>query len=136
MLLWRAAFWHVGSASRHYMIGGVFGVVKGVFSCGFARRGIPAYAGMTGGGAGHDGDGAGYDGMGGWEWGNAKAQRKAGGNDVMGGREWGNAKAQGRNEKQAGDSRLRGNDGGGVGHDGRDEGYDVMGCGSDTHMTH
>ena len=35
----------------------------------------------------------------------------------MGGREWGNAKAQGRNEKQARDSRLRGND--------------VMGCGND-----
>ena len=30
----------------------------------------------------------------------------------------GNAKAQGRNEKQAGDSRLRGNDG-------MDAGYDV-----------
>ena len=32
-----------------------------------------------------------------------------------GGREWGNAKAQGRNERQAGDSRLRGNDGTRVG---------------------
>jgi len=39
-----------------------------------AGRGIPAYAGMTGGC----------------------------GNGGMGGREWGNAKAQGRNEKQAG----------------------------------
>ena len=40
-----------------------------------------------------------------------------GGYDGMGGREWGNAKAQGRNEKQAGDSRLRGNDGRGCGND-------------------
>ena len=49
--VWRAAFWHVGSAYRHYMIGGVFGVVKGGF-WGICRRtaggGIPAYAGMTG----------------------------------------------------------------------------------------
>ena len=48
-----------------------------------AGWGIPAYAGMTGWKAG----------MAGW------------------GREWWNAKAQGRNEKQARDSRLRGNDG-------------------------
>ena len=47
--VWRAAFVHVGSAYRRTMIGGVFGVVKGVFSSGFAGRGIPAYAGMTGG---------------------------------------------------------------------------------------
>ena len=59
----------------------------------------------------------------------------------MGGREWGNAKAQGRNEKQARDSRLRGNDGEGAGtssdagggdsrlrgNDGRDAGYDGVG---------
>ena len=50
MLLWRAALGYVGSAYWHYMIGGVFGVVKGGFSSGFAGRGIPAYAGMTGGG--------------------------------------------------------------------------------------
>ena len=53
MLLWRAVFGHVGSAYWHYMIGGVFGVVKGGFS-GICRRmqegRIPAYAGMTGGG--------------------------------------------------------------------------------------
>ena len=30
--VWRAVFGHVGSAYRHYMIGGVFGVVKGGFS--------------------------------------------------------------------------------------------------------
>ena len=30
--VWRAAFWRVGSAYRHIMIGGVFGVVKGGFS--------------------------------------------------------------------------------------------------------
>ena len=47
MLLWRAVFVHVGSAYRRTMIGGVFGVVKGGFSSGFAGRGIPAYAGMT-----------------------------------------------------------------------------------------
>ena len=35
--VWRAAFWHVGSAYRHYMIRGVFGVVKGGFS-GICRR--------------------------------------------------------------------------------------------------
>ena len=29
--VWRAAFVHVGSAYRYYMIGGVFGVVKGGF---------------------------------------------------------------------------------------------------------
>ena len=48
--VWRAAFGHVGSACRYYMIGGVFGVVKGGF-WGIRRRmqdgGIPAYAGMT-----------------------------------------------------------------------------------------
>ena len=32
MFLWRAAFVHVGSAYRHTMIRGVFGVVKGGFS--------------------------------------------------------------------------------------------------------
>ena len=32
MFLWRAAFWHVGSAYWRTMIGGVFGVVKGGFS--------------------------------------------------------------------------------------------------------
>ena len=32
MLLWRAVFVHVGSAYRHTMIGGLFGVVKGGFS--------------------------------------------------------------------------------------------------------
>ena len=32
------------------MIRGAFGIVKGGFSSGFAGRGIPAYAGMTGGG--------------------------------------------------------------------------------------
>ena len=31
LLRWRAAFWHVVSAYRHTMIGGVFGVVKGGF---------------------------------------------------------------------------------------------------------
>ena len=46
--VWRAAFVHVGSAYWHYMIRGVFGVVKGGFSSGFAGREIPAYAGMTG----------------------------------------------------------------------------------------
>ena len=45
----------------------------------------------------------------------------------MGGREWGNAKAQGRYEKQAGDSRLRGNDG--RGRVGRDGGRDTTGGG-------
>ena len=35
--VWRAAFVHVGSAYWHYMIGGVFGVVKGGFS-GICRR--------------------------------------------------------------------------------------------------
>ena len=30
--VWRAAFWHVGSASRHTMIGGMLAVVKGGFS--------------------------------------------------------------------------------------------------------
>ena len=49
---------------------------------GCGMGGIPAYAGMTGGGVGMTGMGAGYDGR--------------------GGRECGNAKAQGRNEKQAG----------------------------------
>ena len=43
----------------------------------------------------------------------------------MAGREWGNAKAQGRYETQAGDSRLRGNDGRGVGRDG---GRSVLSC--------
>ena len=51
--VWRAVFVHVGSAYRCTMIRGVFGVVKGGFS-GICRRmqegGIPAYAGMTGGG--------------------------------------------------------------------------------------
>ena len=42
----------------------------------------------------------------------------------MGGREWGNAKAQGRNEKQARDSRLRGNDGRDAGYDGVGDEYD------------
>ena len=55
MFLWRASFVHVGSAYRHTMIGGLFGVVKGGFS-GICRRthdgGIPAYAGMTAGGVG------------------------------------------------------------------------------------
>ena len=68
---WRAAFGHVGSAYRHHMIRGVFGVVKGGFS-GIRRRmqdgGIPAYAGMTGWGVGMGGDTmgwrAGYDVMG------------------------------------------------------------------------
>ena len=50
MLLWRAAFGHVGSAYQCYMIGDVSAVVKGGFS-GICRRtqegGIPAYAGMT-----------------------------------------------------------------------------------------
>ena len=35
--VWRAAFGHVGSAYRRYMIRGVFGVVKGGFS-GICRR--------------------------------------------------------------------------------------------------
>ena len=74
--VWRAAFVHVGSAYRHTMIRGVFGVVKGGFS-GICRRtqnggdsrlrgndgmgvgmtggGIPAYAGMTGEGDGNGG---------------------------------------------------------------------------------
>ena len=51
--VWRAAFVHVGSAYRRTMIRGVLAVVKGGFS-GICRRmqegGIPAYAGMTGGG--------------------------------------------------------------------------------------
>jgi len=67
----------------------VFGVVKGDFReyvVGCRRGGIPAYAGMTGGGIRREG-----------------------------GQEWGNAKAQGRYEKRAGDSRLRGNDGSIVG---------------------
>ena len=68
MLLWRVALggavWrvgsgHVGSAYWRYMIGGLFGVVKGGFSSGFAGWGIPAYSGMTGGGAGYDGGGVG-----------------------------------------------------------------------------
>ena len=62
-----------------------------------------------------------------------------------GGREWGNAKAQGRNEEEEGDSRLRGNDGTGVGTrcdgcrtggipayagmTGGGSGHDVMGAG-------
>ena len=36
--VWRAAFVHVGSAYRHTMIGGVFGVVKGEFTI---RGGAP-----------------------------------------------------------------------------------------------
>ena len=51
--VWRAAFGHVGSAYRRTMIRGVFGVVKGGFSgiCRWTQGGgIPAYAGMTGGG--------------------------------------------------------------------------------------
>ena len=36
MSLWRAALGHVVSAYRPYMIRGVFGVVKGGFSSGFA----------------------------------------------------------------------------------------------------
>ena len=55
--VWRAAFVHVGSAYWRTMIRGVFAVVKGGFSR-IRRRiqdgGIPAYAGMTGGGTGHD----------------------------------------------------------------------------------
>ena len=55
MLLWSVAFCHVGSAYSRTMIRGVFGVVKGGFSR-IRRRmqegGIPAYAGMTGWGAG------------------------------------------------------------------------------------
>ena len=50
--VWRAVFGHVGSAYWHYMIGGVFGVVKGGFSRIYRRTqegGIPAYAGMAGG---------------------------------------------------------------------------------------
>ena len=35
--VWRAVFVHVGSAYWHYMIRGVFGVVKGGFS-GICRR--------------------------------------------------------------------------------------------------
>ena len=53
--VWRAAFGHVGSAYRRTMILGVCAVVKGGF-WGICRRtqegGIPAYAGMTGGGGG------------------------------------------------------------------------------------
>ena len=45
--VWRAVFGHVGSAYSRMMIRGVFGVVKGGFSSGFAGREIPAYAGMT-----------------------------------------------------------------------------------------
>ena len=61
-VVWRAAFWHVGSAYWHIMIGGLLAVVKGGFSgiCRWTRDGgIPAYAGMTGGGGGHDGMGVG-----------------------------------------------------------------------------
>ena len=51
--VWRTAFVNVGSAYRRTMIGGARVVVKGGFS-GICRRtqdgGIPAYAGMTGGG--------------------------------------------------------------------------------------
>ena len=72
------------------MIGGVFGVVKGGFS-GIRRRtqegGIPAYAGMTGGGVG-------YGVMGGGIW-------RDGCGYVDGG--------------MTGDSRLRGNDEEGAG---------------------
>ena len=78
MLLWRAVFVHVGSAYRHYMIGGVFGVVKGGFSR-IRRRiqdgGIPAYAGMTGGV--WDMTGWGRDTMG-WGDGNGGTQRRKG----------------------------------------------------------
>ena len=67
--VWRAAFGYVGSAYRHYMIGGVFGVVKGGFS-GICRR-------TAGGGdsrlRGNDGRGAG---MAGWGDGNGGTQRR------------------------------------------------------------
>ena len=49
--VWRAVFWHVGSAYQRTMIGGLFGVVKGDFReyvVGRRTGGIPAYAGMTG----------------------------------------------------------------------------------------
>ena len=49
MLLWRAAFWHVGTAYSRTMIRGAFAVVKGGFSRVSHDGGIPAYAGMTGG---------------------------------------------------------------------------------------
>ena len=84
------------------MIGGVLAVVKGVFG-GICRwGGIPAYAGMTGGGAGYDGRGCGG---------------------------WGNAKVQGRYEEEGGIPAYAGMTwvgvgmtGGGRGNDGRGDG--------------
>ena len=83
----------------------------GEYDGGCMTGGIPAYAGMTGGGAGHDGDGAGYDGMGGREWG---TQRRK---DVM--------------KSRRGDSRLRGNDVTRVGMAGWGVGMTWVCCGND-----
>jgi len=74
--VWRAAFVHVGSAYWHYMIGGVFAVVKGGFSrvlhdggCAHEyvvrrRAGDSRLRGNDGRGDGYDGTEGGYDVMG------------------------------------------------------------------------
>ena len=84
VFLWRAALGHVGSAYRHTMIGGLFGVVKGGF-WGICRRtqegGIPAYAGMTGGMWDRTGGGVGYDGRAGYVVGRRRGDSCLRGND-------------------------------------------------------